>query len=278
MKKLILFSLFAVGMFYISCQKEPVPTTTVSQLTEETEVVCRSCSTLVNNTTDFPTPTTNTIAGNPYNRTTGLLYKPRLYVAYYRLYINLRSSWTSISDQIDQNELATKSKLNPNATLPNMTLINGAFSAANGQSTDWLKVTEFMKYLDNNFQNSDDDKVYNRSKDAWDVPFDAADTTGSYTIIFASGKTYVGKDKITRAQTSSNSVCSANSMDNPTKADDEYAYSKTYRPTGVSNDRQAFKEEAVRIYARNLLLVPNYSVSYNAINSPGIGYINTDHF
>jgi hypothetical protein len=274
--RIFAFMVIPLSMFYFSCQKEPIPENSLT-VSEDNEVVCRSCSTLANNTTDFPTPTVNATAGSPYNRTTGKLYKARLYVAYYRLYINLRSSWVSISNQVDQNELSTKSRL-PNTNLPNLTLINAAFSSANSGTTDFLKVTKFADYLWTSFQPSDNDIVYNASKNYWDVPYDAADTTGSYTIIFASGKTYAGKGKITRAQSSSNSVCANNAMDNPTKADHEFAYSKFYRPAGVSNDRQAFKEEAVRIYARNGLTVPSSSVSYNAINSPGIGYINTDHY
>jgi hypothetical protein len=265
--------LLAIGLCY-SCQKEPFRQPLAENPSLASEVNCRSCVPFDINT-GFPTPTTSTSSTSPYYQSTGKLYKARIYVAFYRLYLNLRPYYTGSSNQIDQNELVNFSGITGN--LPNLTLVNGAFSSAFAKSSYWDRVTEFCTKCYNTFQNSDKNYVYDASKNNWDASqTSTVDTVGSYTIIFtnAPSKTYSGKGKKARARDSADARCAQNGMDNPVVADQEPAYKTGLRPSNVSIDRQAFKEEAVRMFAMG----GTGSSTYNINASPGVNYIINDTY
>jgi hypothetical protein len=121
--------------------------------------------------------------------------------------------------------------------------------------------------------------LYNYSNSNWDG---VSGTVGSYSIIHSNQWDYSGKGPLSRGQQSCTENCIGtqkfnkqfwNSIDQPAlNADHEPAAN-----FAANSDRQAFKEEAIRMFIFGGTRSTR-SNTYNEINSPGLGYINTDGF
>jgi hypothetical protein len=206
------------------------------------------------------------------------LYKTRYFCALYRLYGNLRSSYLS-SNQITSQELTANSGL-VNGYYPSINVLNSAFQYANPASTSTTNYEEIQKFIDyctvasipsnhSILSTSEADNLIGYSRSNWDSP-NQTDTTGSYTIVFNSGKTYVGKGNRERCRISAKERCDASpNMDNGKWGDHEGFYIN--KPSTVSASDQAFKEEQIKIWAVGGPL----NNTYNAINSPGLSKINS---
>jgi hypothetical protein len=224
----------------------------------------------------FTVPATN--SGSTY-AAGSKLYKARLGVAEYRLWQKVKT--------LSQFNASTLSSIGLPSSLANATFalkMQKAIAVSANKPTAYERLISFFTFLHTNSTGatltvSEMNILYNYSNSNWDG---VSGTVGSYSIIHSNQWDYSGKGPLSRGQQSCTENCIGtqkfnaqfwNSIDQPAlNADHEPAANFATNP-----DRQAFKEEAIRMFVFGGTRSTR-SNTYNEINSPGLGYINTDGF
>jgi hypothetical protein len=265
-RNLSIFVLAFLSILVVSfygCQKEGVNNAIKPQQIVETRGVC----------TDpiFPAITKNMQGRDLKNLR---LFDYRYAVALYRFHVkiygnfSIRLNKAGIPLSISTADLNTWG-LSDIVGIIDTKTIDGILRQQFLREDGWTAVKNF---LDAGFLNIDDDKrtrVINRAN-TWE----GASNEGSYTIFFASGNSYSGKGDKSRCLKSSLYRCGINAMDTPIIADSQPAalnFSTTY-------ERQAYKEEAIRMYISGYEAKNNAGNTYNINNSPGKNHIIKDGY
>lgn len=221
-----------------------------------------------------PVPTFNVPAIN-----SGKLYNARLAVAEYRL-------WQKVKG-LSSFSATTLSGAGLPASLANATFalkMQKAIAVSISGSTTFDRAYKFRRALHSatgaTLTSTEISILYNYSNSSWDGP---STTVGSYSILFTNGWDYSGKGAFERAKGSCGENCTGghklnvqfwNSMDQPaTSADHQPAANYA-----SNTDRQAYKEESIRIYEFGGPRNTPRANTYNEIQQSGVGYINTDGF
>jgi hypothetical protein len=193
------------------------------------------------------------------------LYDYHLAVSLYRAFANIYGDYK------------LRKQSNPNAVVNGTTLsalgwgmIPATSMGVTATSPGWPNVTSFISTGLTALSATAKNQVITKA-DAWNT----SGTYGSYTITFLAGTVYCGKGGgVTRCNQSANERCSA------TPQIAEYQNSGTgyyiVFGSGTTDERQAFKEEAVRMYKGGFGTSSNNTL--NTIQSPGVGYINADGY
>jgi hypothetical protein len=232
MKRIQIFLAFFLMLFVFSCQNVQEGISPVEKTTTGNQRIA-AC-----------------IPSNFYPAITSssALFKYRYAVALYRYYSRIysdyqvRESSSSTPPQITTSDLSRLQVSEVTTTMANL-----AKSAYFNPSVRWTKLTEFID-AGNNLPTSTQQAIVNKGN-TWDG---TTTTYGSYTIIFqtpVNGQTiYSGKGGgTTRCEQSANARCSGVPLiADYQKTSASYVY-PFVTPTPVEQ-RQAFKEEAVRMY------------------------------
>jgi hypothetical protein len=280
-RNLSIFVLAFLGILVVSfygCQKEVAQVSPKVSNVQDLQVELRAC--------DQPTYISPLVATQP-------LFKYRFAAACYRVFARSYQDFHSRSNgnlpaKFFSSDLV---RLNISEAQPIIVPLVSAIKKVEYGSNDkaWDAVTQFITDA-NATMNNGQKETLTRKMNTFD---DSSSGFGTYSILFTNGWDYVGKsvvkgDLLTRVIASSTKEnCPGSTKMNtnfnggkdnpPIVADTQYAESVG----GSTSSRQAFKEEAVKMFVGNYNLLGKAGTvrtTYNEIASPGVNFIKTDGF